>query len=477
MDRQPEALFVIDDKQRIVEWSNAAAVTLGIGAEAALGQPCYEVVLGRDPFGKAVCRLNCPAFKALQSGHSAGRCTLLLYQGSGQRRRFICELAALPYPPGSALATLVERPQESSPTTAFDTAHDLAFLTSLTASLSWDHLDQSLEQALKWLGEATHAEGAELFLVEPASHDMLLAAYTGPFRSAFSQIARFHPGQGFPGLVEANRQPILTTGLLEDPRYLRTMVKERGFQSYVCVPLLSGSGYFMGSLHVTARRPDLDTERAFRILTWASRPLSNILEVGLLHYRLAVGATSKVAPASAEEGFDDLLKAVLHQMVTIGHATGGALFLYERDTQGLVRRVVDGELGTMVCPDPGLANGQPCPVLMSGQSIALYGSRHLWPQVCKKNISIHGGLVYCLPLTTAGETVGVIQLGYSPQAPSPSNQVSPLAPERRRAGSPLDQAGVGEPPSSGTSSDPSGQVDGGGGKTGRPVTGFGHALL
>ena len=50
-----EAYFVIDDRQRIVEWSYAASVLLGVKAAAALGQPCYKLVHGYDSFGKAVC--------------------------------------------------------------------------------------------------------------------------------------------------------------------------------------------------------------------------------------------------------------------------------------------------------------------------------------------------------------------------------------------------------------------------------------
>ncbi len=61
----PEALFVMDDQQQIVQWSNAAAQVLGISEEAALGRPCYEVVRGRDPFGRAVCRPNCAPVNAL----------------------------------------------------------------------------------------------------------------------------------------------------------------------------------------------------------------------------------------------------------------------------------------------------------------------------------------------------------------------------------------------------------------------------
>ena len=73
----PEALFVIDGRQRIVEWSSAAATTLDVPEQAALGQPCYGVVRGSAHFGRARCKPNCSAFKALQSGQLTGSCSLV----------------------------------------------------------------------------------------------------------------------------------------------------------------------------------------------------------------------------------------------------------------------------------------------------------------------------------------------------------------------------------------------------------------
>lgn len=292
-------MFVIDDRQRIVEWSDGATVTLGIPAKAAVGQPCYELVRGHDPFGRAVCGSPCPASKALQSDRLTARSTLLMDQEGEGTRRFICELVALPGLPGGAVVTLHEPRQESPPTTAppfgisaADTAHDLAALATLSTSLSLDRPDQSVDRALEWLCQATEAEAAELFLAEAVGSDMLLAGYQGPFRNAFSQITRFPVGEGFPGLVLATQKPIVTRSLPEDNRYLRTRVKERGFRSYVCVPLFQGSDGILGSLHVAARRPDLDTERVLRILTWASHPISTIVEVGRLQTRLAIMAGS-----------------------------------------------------------------------------------------------------------------------------------------------------------------------------------------
>lgn len=442
----PEALFVIDDRQRVIEWSNAAAVTLGVTANAVLGKPCYEVVGGRDPFGRAVCRANCPAFEALQNGHLGSQCTLVVHRRGQHSQRFVGNLTALPKPPGGALVTLVENPHRTSSTaqaslgtSAVATARALAALTTLSTSMSPDRLEQSMEQALDWLHQATGAEAAELFLVEPRGGDMLLTAYRGLFRNAFSQITRFHSGEGFPGLIQRHGEPIVTQSLAADPRYLRTHVTEKGFRSYVCVPIL-GPGGVIGVLNVAARRPDLDLPHALRLLTWASRPIGTVLQAGLLQGRESIGLGPVEALPDAEQDFDGLLRAVLRQMMLIGNALGGALTVYDWSTGGLVRLVNEGEFASVVCPDAKAQDIWMCPALVSGHGMALYGPRNRWPLACRQ-VPATGGVVYCLPLVAAGERVGMVQLGYAGRVPSPPtkylvallNAAEQAAPTVRRA--------------------------------------------
>lgn len=430
-----EACFVIDDRQRIVGWSYAASMVLGIQEEAALGRPCYEVVGGNDPFGRAVCRPNCPAVKALRSGDLTASCSLLLSSQESPRKRFQAELVALPAQPGGAVAVLTERRQRSIPSgpgtgvgsiprsSGSETPNlmrDLAALTTLATSLSPDSLEQSIEQSLRWLSQATNMEAAELFLVEPQGADMLLTAYRGPFRNAFSQITRFRPGEGFPGLVQSRGEPIVTNSLAEDPRYLRTHVKDRGFHSYVCVPLL-GSGGVIGALNVATRRPDPDLERAVRLLTWASHPISTALRAGLLQVRETVRAASVEVLPGSQRDFDGLLRSVLHRMVLIGNATGGTLTVYDWSARGVMRRVKEGEFAEVECPEVEAQDPQMCPAMVSGRGTALSGRRYGWPLACGHGPA-KGGVVYCLPLAVEGERVGMVKLGYAGSVPSPATE-------------------------------------------------------
>ncbi len=160
----------------------------------------------------------------------------------------------------------------------------------------------------------------------------------GPFRAAFSQITHFRIGEGFPGLVLKAEEPILTRELPADARYLRARVKKKGFLSYVCVPLRGMQGVF-GVLNVASRRPDLDLERALRIMTWASQPIAMALQAVLLQARQTESAGMVGELLNPEQAFEGLLRVHLRRRMMLGHATGGVRLLYDYNTRASVRHV------------------------------------------------------------------------------------------------------------------------------------------
>lgn len=54
-----DALFVTDQRQRIVSWSSAAQRVLGYSPEEVVGQPCYRVLMGREVDGHPICQREC----------------------------------------------------------------------------------------------------------------------------------------------------------------------------------------------------------------------------------------------------------------------------------------------------------------------------------------------------------------------------------------------------------------------------------
>jgi len=64
-----DGVLVIDQDQHIIYWNQAAEEILGYTPDEVVGQPCYEILKGRDNQGRRVCRAYCrPAATALQGG-------------------------------------------------------------------------------------------------------------------------------------------------------------------------------------------------------------------------------------------------------------------------------------------------------------------------------------------------------------------------------------------------------------------------
>lgn len=148
------------------------------------------------------------------------------------------------------------------------------FSQSLAASADLKTIaDKALESAI----DASGAEVAELFLIEKETRDSLLVAHKGLFSEAFSQIRLFKLGLGFPGLIAARGEPIVTRDLQKDERYLRDKVKKLGFSSYICYPL-EIKGHIKGCINIASRNPRAFRRREMKFLSALSPQLSLGLE-------------------------------------------------------------------------------------------------------------------------------------------------------------------------------------------------------
>jgi nitrate/nitrite-specific signal transduction histidine kinase len=136
--------------------------------------------------------------------------------------------------------TLARRNQELSAVNAV--AH--------TAGASLE-LQTILDDALDQILAVTGVEVGEIFLLEAEQQAMVMVAHRGLLVETFREIERFPLGEGFPGRVAVTGQPLVTTDLAHDLRYLRRQVVEAGFGSYACVPLKT-KGRVVGTLSVAA---------------------------------------------------------------------------------------------------------------------------------------------------------------------------------------------------------------------------------
>ncbi|MEK7204691.1 MAG: GAF domain-containing protein, partial [candidate division NC10 bacterium] len=112
-------------------------------------------------------------------------------------------------------------------------------------------LDQALEATLS----ALDVEAGEIFLLEEARGEVVLARHRGLIPEAFSEVTCFKVGEGFPGRVVQTGEVLVTTDLARDARFLRKQVIEAGFCSFAAVPL-KAKGQVVGTLNVASRRSD-----------------------------------------------------------------------------------------------------------------------------------------------------------------------------------------------------------------------------
>lgn len=57
--RTVDGVFAVDAKQRIVYWNTACEQLFGVPPKKALGQPCCEIIRGKDPMGNPFCGSSC----------------------------------------------------------------------------------------------------------------------------------------------------------------------------------------------------------------------------------------------------------------------------------------------------------------------------------------------------------------------------------------------------------------------------------
>lgn len=83
--RSGDPLFAVDREARIVLWNDALAKLTGIGADAAAGRRCYEVLEGTTPGGEPLCGPNCPVLLRARSGQPVVEFPLVVRTAAGRR--------------------------------------------------------------------------------------------------------------------------------------------------------------------------------------------------------------------------------------------------------------------------------------------------------------------------------------------------------------------------------------------------------
>lgn len=68
LSQTADGIYAIDHNHRIVFWNKTCEHIFGVVSRYAMGNPCYEVVGGKDCYGNPVCFPNCMVFTAARQG-------------------------------------------------------------------------------------------------------------------------------------------------------------------------------------------------------------------------------------------------------------------------------------------------------------------------------------------------------------------------------------------------------------------------
>ncbi|MBI4340559.1 MAG: GAF domain-containing sensor histidine kinase [Chloroflexi bacterium] len=171
-------------------------------------------------------------------------------------------------------------------------------------------LSRVLPVALEATLEATTAEAAEVWVVEPKEEALFLRLHIGAAREAFEQVGRFKLGEGYPGIVAETGRPILAHDLPNDCRFLREDVKAAGFKTLHAMPLRR-SGGTVGVLIVASRNPQaLTSEGELRLLELVAEHIAIAVENAQLHEEVQTLAILGERERLAREMHDGLAQVL-----------------------------------------------------------------------------------------------------------------------------------------------------------------------
>ena len=171
------------------------------------------------------------------------------------------------------------------------------------------------------------ARDVVVYRLEPATGDLVSMAFAGEDAAGFSHPMVVPAGTGAPGLAVAERAPLITTDVLNDPRLrhppaLRAGLARAGYRAVMAVPLLIG-GEPIGALGVAAGRGRVFDGDARRLL----EAFADQAAVALHNARLfAAERAARAGAEAAEHRLRDLLRSVDAVVTDIDVPTRRVLF-------------------------------------------------------------------------------------------------------------------------------------------------------
>lgn len=213
---------------------------------------------------------------------------------------------------------------------------ELAAVNAVAAAIS-QHLDLGtvMTEALDHVLAVSDAEVGEIFLLDEASEDMILALHRGPFPDAFRTVNRFKRGEGFPGQVALTGQPLVSVNLSGDMRYLRREVIQAGFNSYACIPLFA-KGKVVGTLDLASRNPTAFDHSSLALLEGVGHQIGVAVENARLYKQVTQLAVLEERQRIGMDLHDGVIQSIYAVGLTLEYITA---LLADDDFLGATERL------------------------------------------------------------------------------------------------------------------------------------------
>lgn len=214
-------------------------------------------------------------------------------------------------------------------------SEDAALLNDIASTLASSlEMDEILNKTLALVMNYMKVEAGEIFLLEDDKQTLRMVLHRGQAAEAFWTRSRFRVGEGFPGLVAKTGEPIISTNLADDGRFLRDAVIRAGFQQIACLPL-KASGNLVGVLSVATRgRAPFDT-RDLQLLS----AVSNWAGLAIENARLHQNARRLAVLEERERIGMDLHDGIIQSIYGVGLAMENILQLLGEDQPQVKSRV------------------------------------------------------------------------------------------------------------------------------------------
>ncbi len=188
-----------------------------------------------------------------------------------------------------------------------------------TSAQSLD-LDSLLRDTLDKVLAVMEVDAGEVFLREEVSGDMLLAVHRGLFPEAFYSLNRFERGTGFPGIVAATGELLVSGALHRDTRFVREEVVRAGFRSLACIPL-AVKNQVIGVVTLALRQPEGFAESNLELLTAIGRQIGVAVENARLYREVRRLAVVEERARIGMELHDGIIQSIYAVGLTLEYAS------------------------------------------------------------------------------------------------------------------------------------------------------------